>query len=156
MRKTFLLLLALSLVGCATHSPHKVTPKVPAGRRFETSLLKPSARRKCAVTIVREPGVAGSGLNLYLDGDQIARISAGESLTIYVSHRGHLLSARPLFSPAATKRIEPEIGRPLTVRIVDRNGNFEFVVADRAWLARFGRTMKNWADRPASDSNSNR
>jgi hypothetical protein len=152
MRKIILLLAALSLVGCATNSRHAVGHKVPAGRRFETSLLKPSSRRNCPITIVREPGVAGSGLNLFLDGDQIARISAGESLTIYVSHRWHLLSARPLFSPAATKRIQPVKGQPMTVRIVDRNGNFEFIVADRAWLARFGRSVKTWANRPLSDS----
>jgi hypothetical protein len=148
VKKLVLLVAAVSLLGCASHSHRAPQPKVPAARRFESYLLKPSHRRNCPITIVRERGVAGSGLNVYLDGEQIARMAAGEAHTIYVSPRWHLLSVRPLFSPPATKRLEPENGRPITVRIIDRNGNFELVVADRAWLAKFGRTVSEWANRP--------
>lgn len=145
LRKALILALALSFMSCA--SPARQST-VPSGRRYESALLKPSSRRSCPITIVREKGVPGSGLNLFLDGNQIARMAAGESLMIYVTPRRHLLSIRPLFSPTATKRLEPRPGHPITVRIVDRNGHDELVIADRAWLNSFGHSVGTWAKRP--------
>ncbi|MBA3961684.1 MAG: hypothetical protein H0X40_07270 [Chthoniobacterales bacterium] len=115
----------LCLTGCATS---RTTPpprtSVPAARRFESYLLKPSHRRTCPVTIVREPGVAGSGLNLFLDGDQIARVTVGEVMTVYLKPGRHLLVAKPLFSPPANVRLQLRSGGATTVHITDRDGNF--------------------------------
>ncbi len=146
LKKLLALGLALSLVGCVSPAPRVSRSTVPSDRRFESALLKPSARRNCSITVVREKGVPGSGINLYLDGNQIARMAAGEALTVYVSPRRHLLSVRPLFSPPATLRLVPRPDNPITVRIVDRNGKDELMIADRAWLASFG----DWAKRPFS------
>ncbi|MGI8435655.1 MAG: hypothetical protein ACR2NX_01940 [Chthoniobacterales bacterium] len=84
MRNLLLALACVSLlVGCAQHQPRRVAhAPVPPGRRFDSTLVKPSATRNCAVTIVREPGVRGSGLNLYLDGNELARVAAGEAITV--------------------------------------------------------------------------
>jgi hypothetical protein len=148
-----LLLLALfAFAGCTSQAHRHSQPEVPPGRRYESALLHPTSRRNCVVTIVREPGVAGPGLNLYLDGNQIARISAGEALTIYVTPHSHVLSARPLFSPSVARRIDPVKDQPVTVRIIDRNGNYELVIADRAWLARFANSVDAWAKQPFTHS----
>lgn len=111
---------------------------MPRARRFAQSLAKPSPKRNCAITVVREPGVLGAGLNLSLDGDELARIAAGEVLTIYVRPGHHLISARPLFSPVAAKRLLLEKHDKITIRIIDRDGNFELRTADRAWLGSIG------------------
>lgn len=133
--KTLLPLLAcLGLFGCAQHPiPHRSGSTVPSGRRFAPSLLKSSPKRNCAITVVREPGVLGAGLNLYFDGNELARISAGETLTIYVQPGHHLLSARPLFSPVATKRLLLGKHENITIRIIDRDGNLELRTADRGF-----------------------
>ncbi len=143
-------------MSCAAHSRRTAGRAVPSGRRYETSLLKSSPRRNVRLTIVREKGVAGSGLNLHLDGNDLARIAAVEALTIYVSPRRHVVTARPLFSPAASLRIEPKKNQPMTLRIIDRNGNFQFVIADRAWLSSVGRSVETWARRPFSGSSDSR
>ena len=152
LKRLVLLFAASSLVSCTAHSHRDAGPAVPSHRRYETSLLKPSARRNVRLTIAREKGVAGSGLNLYLDGNELARIAAGEALTVYVSPRRHVVTARPLFSPSASMHIEPKPHQPMTLRIIDRNGNFQFVIADRAWLSSVGRSVESWTRRPFGSS----
>lgn len=95
------------------------------------------------MTILREPGVPGHGLNIYLDGDQLARIASGEALTVYVRPGHHLLAVRPLFSPVAAKRLFLENGDKTTIRVIDQNGNFELRIADRAWLDSIGRAYRS-------------
>ncbi|MGI8431603.1 MAG: hypothetical protein ACR2MW_04835 [Chthoniobacterales bacterium] len=138
LKKLFVLGVALSLMSCASHARRTSRSTVPSDRRYESALLKPSSRRNCPITVVREKGVSVSGLNLYLDGNQIARVAAGESLTVYVTPRRHQLSIRPLFSPPSTLRLVPRPGDPITVRIVDRNGKDELMIAHRGWLASLG------------------
>ncbi len=84
------------------------------------------------IHIVRELGVSGSRLNVYLDGNQIARISAGEAMTLYVKPGRHLLSVRPLFSPPASRRLILIKGDATTIRITDRTGKFELKPAHRS------------------------
>lgn len=145
------LILILLLAGCATH-PAKRAPmnSVPAARRFESKLLRPSAKRNCALTLVREAGVKGYGLNVYLDGELAARISAGEMITLFVRPGKHQLSAHPLFSPAIGKRLRLEKGERVVVRIIDRNGNFEFKIAEPAWLQSIGQTFQSQVWDPLS------
>lgn len=92
---------------------------------------------------MREPGVIGSGLNLNLDGDQIARISSGEVMTVYVKPGRHLLTARPLFSPPATQRLMLQKGDATTIRIIDRDGNFELKTAARTSPNSIGRAYRS-------------
>src|SRR5438105_3210874 len=101
MRRFVLGLILLFPLGCAAPSPDTSQRRVPAARRFTGELSRPSHRRTCALTITREKGVSGRGLNLFLDGNQIARISAGESITVYVKPGRHSISLKPLFSPPA-------------------------------------------------------
>lgn len=134
------MLAGVGLLGCAQGpSRHSARATVPPSRRFDVSLWKPSPVRSCAVSIVREPGVPGGGLNLFFDGEELARIASGEALTIYVKPGHHLLAARPLFSPVAAKRLFLEKGDRTTIRIIDRDGNFELRTADSAWLASLGK-----------------
>jgi hypothetical protein len=136
------------LLGCSTAPrPHAPGAAVPAVRVFERNLLRPSPRRNCAINIVREKGVKGSGLSLYLDGQRIARMSAGEAITIYPPPGRHLLTARPLFSPLVTKQLLLEPGDTTTIRIIDQAGNFELRTADRAWLDSIGRAYRSLVHR---------
>lgn len=144
MKILFLACACLGLLACAHHPATRAgRATVPPGRRFDSSLLKPSATRSCAVTIVREPGVRGSGLNLYLDGDELARIASGEAITAYLKPGRHLLAARPLFSPVAVKRLFLEKGDKVAIRIIDQDGNFELRTADRAWLDSIGKAYQS-------------
>ena len=134
------------LVGCSTAPrPHAPGSPVPTARIYERDLLRPSRQRNCAVTIVREKGVKGSGLSLYLDGQHIARLSAGEVITVYPRPGRHFLTARPLFSPLVSKQIFLQPGDKTTIRIVDRSGNFELITAERAWLDTIGRAYRSLA-----------
>ncbi len=76
---------------------------------------------------------------MYLDGNELARIAAGEAVTVYLRPGRHLLAARPLFSRVAVHRLFLEKGDKVTVRVIDRNGNFELRTADRAWLNSIGK-----------------
>lgn len=78
-------LVLLALAGCA--SRRMPQNHIPASRRFESSLLHRSHNRTCALTIMTEAGGDGTGLSLYLDGNQLARIKAGEALTVYLTPR---------------------------------------------------------------------
>lgn len=80
----------------------------------------------------------GVGFNLYLDGEEIARIAAGEAMTVYVKPGRHLLTAGPLFSPPATKRLMLQKREATTIRIIDRDGNFELKTAERTWFDSIG------------------
>ncbi len=144
MKKYFLTLSLVSLLlGCSTRPfarPHYTS--VPAARRFEPSLLKPSHRRVCAVTLIRERGVEGSGLNLYLDHIQIARISSGEVMTIYVKPGRHLLAAGELFRPRASRRLVLQKGEATAIRVVDRDDGFEFKSAESNWRDSLGRSYR--------------
>ena len=133
MKLCHLALAFLCLAGCAT-SPRTPPPRtsVPATRRFESYLLQPSHRRNCVVTIERKPGLVGSGLNLFLDGNHIARLAVGEVITVYLKPGPHLLVAKPLFSPPASLRLHLPRGAGTSVRIFDRNGIFEMKAGKRS------------------------
>lgn len=143
MKRWVLILAFLSLLGCSPSHPPRVTQQaVPAGRRFEPHLLKATVRRSCALTISREEGIKGSGLNLFLDGEQIARIKAGETVTVYATPGRHRLSARPLFSPAISQPLVLEKEEPAKIRIIDQGGNYQFVPYGGPWYASLGHSFQ--------------
>jgi hypothetical protein len=140
---SLLVALTFSFSGCATKwfSHPRPPHPAPAAHRFETYLFKPSARRNCSITVVREAGVSGAGLTVYLDSDRVARLGAGDAMTVYVKAGMHLVTLRPLFSPSVHARIVARRDEPAALRIIDRNGNYELRVASRSWLASIEHTL---------------
>ena len=153
MIKYLLAVVLLCSVGCSTRSPVQKNYTVPPGRTFDGSVLRPSPKRNCAITIVRESGVIGSGLNIYLDGNQLARMNAGESITACVKPGRHRVSLRPLFSPSSGKLLVLKARDKAALRVVDRDDNFQLQIVGRDWLA----STKSWlhwpfAHRPSPSS----
>ena len=134
----------LFLLGCSTApAPDTTRNRVPAERRFESALLRPSHRRSCALTVTREKGVSERGLNVRLDGERIARMAAGESLTVYVKPGHHYIDVKPLFSPSAGRVCVLGKGGSASLRILDRNGNYELRPAQGAWLDTIERSVRS-------------
>ncbi len=132
------------LAGCSTtHSRDNTQYRVPAERRFESALLRSSHRRSCAVTITREKGMPARGLNVYLDGERIARMAAGESMTAYVKPGRHRVAVKPLFSPVAGRVCNLSKGESARLRILDRNGNYELLPAQGVWLASLEHSVRS-------------
>src|SRR5439155_25931490 len=101
---------------------------------FDSALLRPSHRRSCALTIAREKGVPERGLNVFLDGEQIARMAPGEFITVYAKPGRHHVGVRPLFSPRATRVCLLSRGESASLNILDRNGTDELEPAEGTWL----------------------
>ncbi len=142
MKRLVLGLVLLSLVGCSSQpTPRVARQPLPARRNFEPHLLKSSPRRSCAITVTREQGVKGAGLNLFLDGDQIARIAAGESVTVHVAPGRHRLGVKPLFSPPVRQLLVLEKDETVKLRVIDRDDNFRFIPEGGPWLASLGRSF---------------
>jgi len=110
------------LTSCATGpvrpaERHSVSPSSV----FAHSLLTPSADRSARFTIVRDRGYTGSaaGIDAFIDGQRIARLSAAEAVTIYTTPGRHMLGARFSWGPVgpAEREFTADPQRPLTVRI---------------------------------------
>ena len=135
---------AFLLFACSTApSADETESRVPAERRFEPALLRPSHRRNCELTIIREKGASARGLNIFLDGARIARMAAGESLTVYVKPGHHYVGVKPLFSPSTGRVCVLGKGESAGLRILDRNGNYELIAAEGAWLDSIGRSVRS-------------
>ena len=140
-----LCLVILPLFGCSTQPAVRVVRHpVPPARNFEPQLLKSSQRRSCVITVTREDGIKGAGLNLYLDGEQIARIAAGESVTVHVRPGRHRLSVKPLFSPAVGQVLVVEKGETVRLQIFDRDDNYRFIPMGGPWYASIGRSFQTF------------
>ena len=134
----------LFLFGCSTAPLSDATQhRVPAERRFDSAHLRPSHRRNCALTITRENGVSARGLNVFLDGERIARMAAGESITVYVKSGHHHVGVKPLFSPSVGRICILSKGGSASLRILDRNGNYELQPAQGAWLDSIERSVRS-------------
>jgi hypothetical protein len=145
MKRLILGLAFLPLLSCSTqHAPRVVSRPVPAARNFEPQLLKSSHRRSCAITVARENGVKGAGLNLYLDNEQIARIAAGESVTVHVTPGRHRLSVKPLFSPPVGQLLVLEKGDTVKMQIIDQDENYRFMPMGGPWYASIGRSFQTF------------
>ncbi|HEY1769828.1 MAG TPA: hypothetical protein VGG02_06195 [Chthoniobacterales bacterium] len=129
-----------SFVGCAAqHSAVTASRNtVPAPHRYQANLLQPSRDRDCALRIAREADVKGAGVNVFLDGSEVVRIAAGETITLYLPPGPHALTIRPLFSPEVTRMLDLERDTEIALQLIDRNGNFEFKTARFAWLDSLG------------------
>ena len=134
MRRFVLGIILLFPLGCSTPAPDITQHPVAAERRFEPALLRPSHRRSCALTITREKGVPARGLNVFLDGEQLARIAAGELITVYVKPGRHSVGVKPLFSPPAKRVCVLSKGESASIRILDRNGKDELDPTQGPWL----------------------
>lgn len=125
----------LFLAACSTTPSQDATlHRVPAEREFDSTLLRPSHRRSCSLTIAREKGVPERGLNVFLDGEQIARMAPGEFIIVYVKPGRHDVGIRPLFSPRATRVCLLSQGESASLNILDRNGTDELESTEGTWL----------------------
>lgn len=128
--------------GCAAqHPPVTAGNTVPAPHRYQSNLLQPSPDRDCAIRIAREADVKGAGVNVYLDGSEVLRIAAGETITLYLRPGQHALAVRPLFSPEVTRVLDLKHDTEVGLQLIDRNGNFEFKTAQFAWLDSVGHSF---------------
>src|SRR5438067_1597939 len=113
----------LTTTGCSTGPvPISARRSVPSDRVFAPVLLSKSAERPASFTIVRDRGYAGSlvGIDVFIDGQRIARLATAETVTAYTTPGRHLVGARFSLSgpPGPVERefiADPR--RPLTIRI---------------------------------------
>jgi hypothetical protein len=82
---------------CST-SPAPIASRraVPADRIFAPTLVARSGERTASFTLTRAKGLlgVGVGIDVFVDGQRIARLAARETITIYVSPGQHILDAR--------------------------------------------------------------
>lgn len=71
------------------------------GRIFAPALLAPSAERTGSFALTRDVGYVGSaaGIDVFLEGQRVARLAASETVTVYVTPGRHLLGARFSWGP---------------------------------------------------------
>ena len=114
--------LGLLVAGCATSSvPTSERRPVATDRVFAPGLLSPSSERTARFILVRDRGSAGvlAGVNVFIDGQKIARLAAAETVTIFASPGMHTLAARFSYGPVgpAERAFEADPKKPLTVRV---------------------------------------
>jgi len=115
-------MLSVALAGCAT-SPVPVSERraVPPDRVFAPALLAPWRDRTAQFTIVRDRGYTASaaGIDVFIDGERIARLATSESVTFYVTPGRHFLGARFSWGPVAPAERDfvADLKEPLTVRV---------------------------------------
>ena len=99
---------------------------IPQKRIFDSTRLEPSHRRSCALTITRdqEPIGAGAGLDVFVDRQRLARLVAGESITVYAARGRHYVGIKPPFDSSAETDCMLSSGHPTQVRISDRGGDY--------------------------------
>jgi len=100
-------------------------------RVHEAELLAPDGARTVPLTITRDSGFVGMGVevHVYVNGKELASLKTKESLTIYLKPDTYILGAA--YSDAVGKRpVERSFpileGRPLQARVtVDQDGNLD-------------------------------
>lgn len=118
---TFAALFVLS-AGCAT-SPVPSTERRPVvpDRIFAPGLLTPSSGRMARFVIVRDRGSAGSlaGIDVFIDGQKIARLATSEFVTAYTTPGRHTLAARFSYGPIgpAERDFVADEQKPVTIRV---------------------------------------
>jgi hypothetical protein len=114
-----------------TPTPLSQRSSVRSDRIANAALLSSSAERNCRVTITRDQGLvgAGVGLNVFLDGQQVAKLGTGESITIYTSSGRHFVGVKYAWGPPAApaeKDISTTPREPISLRIsIDQDGNLD-------------------------------
>jgi hypothetical protein len=102
VRITLLLGAAILGAGCASGpAPAASRHPAPRNRVFASSFLEPSSDRSASFVMTRDTGYTGSaaGIDVFLDGQRIARLAASETVTVYVTPGQHLLGARFSWGP---------------------------------------------------------
>ena len=128
-----LIALAFILVslGCATKPvPESERIQVARDRVMNPTMLAPSPERTAKLIITRDAGFVGSlvGIDIFLEGNSIARLAKRESITVFVVPGRHLVGAR--FSSGPVPPVEREFvtdpQKPLRIRLTtDQNANID-------------------------------
>lgn len=125
MYRIFFLCFAASglfIAGCAT-GPVPTTERraVAADHVYLPALLNPSGDRTARFILVRDRGSAGvlAGVNVFIDGQKIARLAAAETVTVFATPGKHTLAARFTYGPIGPveRMFEADPKKPLTVRV---------------------------------------
>lgn len=114
---------ALVGVNACSTSPAPIASRraVPANRVFTQTLIARSGQRTASFTLTRDKGLlgVGAGIDVFVDGQRIARLAANETITIYVTPGQHILGAR--FSHGLVPPTEREFiaatDRPVGIRV---------------------------------------
>ena len=114
--------LGLLIAGCATSSvPTAERRPVPSDRIFAPALLNSSGERTACFIFVRDRGSAGllAGVNVFIDGQKIARLAAAETVTVFAIPGKHTLAARFSYGPIGPveREFDADTKKPFTVRV---------------------------------------
>ena len=113
----------LAAVNACSTSPAPIASRrtVPASRVFAQTLISRSGQRTASFTLTRDRGIlgVGVGIDVFVDGQRIARLAANETITIYVTPGQHILGAR--FShglvPPTEREFVAAADRPVRIRV---------------------------------------
>ena len=119
---TLLAVVCLLVASCATAPvPLAERRTVPHDRVFAAALLTPSREGTAQFTLVRDRGytASGAGIDVFIDGQRVARLATSESVSIYATPGRHFLGARFSYGPVAPAEREffADPQRSLTVRV---------------------------------------
>jgi hypothetical protein len=131
MRAILITIIALLLSSCSS-TPTRVGDRrlVPPDRIFTSTLLIASPERPCRVTVTRDKGLVSGcvALDIFFDGQRIARVRTGESIIVYTSAGRHFVGAKYTWGSAAPgeRDITATPGEPLSLRItVNSDGDLD-------------------------------
>lgn len=114
--------LVLVSLGCATQ-PVSVAQRrqVAPDRIANSAMLAPSPERTAKMIITRDSGYTGSGagIDVFVDGQRLARLAQKESITVYVAPGRHLVGARFSWGPVspAEREFTADAQRPCRIRV---------------------------------------
>lgn len=101
------------LVGCATTpASSQLAPLTPQDRILDQSYLKPDAQRSELVTVIRDNGFMGSGLQVIfkVNTSPVAALKTGEKVEIYLAPGKYIFVAEgkpnPFNEPPGESEVE--------------------------------------------------
>ena len=127
------LIVILVLTSCATKPVLESERRSVARDRIINSvLLAPSQERTAKFIITRDAGYTGSltGIDVFLEGDRIARLATKESITIFATPGRHLVGARyswgSSISPPAEREFVADRKKACRIRVtIDPSGDID-------------------------------
>lgn len=108
----FLAIASALLAGCATTpASSQSAASVPQERIFDQSYLKPDARRSELVTVIRDNGYMGSGLQMIfkVNASPVAAFKTGEKVEIYLAPGKYVFVAEGKPNPFSEAPGESEV-----------------------------------------------
>ena len=119
--------LVLALVGCTTETKPGTATAVPSDKIFQPALLTPSGARNVPLTVTRDTGIIGMGSSVVLlvDGKEVAKLGAGQVVTIYVTPGQVVLELRHgFYRRQYPETIAPRTPKRYRLEIMDMAGPF--------------------------------